>query len=185
MHPVLSSDISIPPVHRASLLVWTLLLGGLIVLSGCTSSRPPEERRAEQAQALGTWQYRVTGSPLLDRGSIQIEREGDRLLAILRDARRGPLRARVSVRDDRMELRIDQVVVSGRLEDDRYRATVELATWDVRGGPSVGRSSQAARRARGTLTARREGGKGRDSALNEQCRPLLRESSYVCSPLVP
>jgi len=81
MHSVLSSDISIPPVHRASLLVWTLLLGGLIVLSGCTSSRPPEERRAEQAQALGTWQYRVTGSPLLDRGSIQIEREGDRLLA--------------------------------------------------------------------------------------------------------
>ena len=173
-------------MHRAPLLlVWALLLGGLIALSGCTSSRPPEERRAEQAQALGTWQYRVTGSPLLDQGSFQVEREGDRLYAILRDARRGPLQARVSVRDDRMKLRLDQFVVSGRLDEGRYRATVELATWDVRDDPSVGRSPQAARRTRGTLTAQRQETGGRGFSRSNRCRPLLRESSYICPSLSP
>ncbi len=174
-------------VPRLFSLLWTgtLVLGGLLVLSACTSSRPPEDRRAVQAQALGTWQYQVTGSPLLDRGTIEIKRDGDRLYAMLRDTRRGPQRARVRVREGRMELRLDQVVVSGRLEDNRFRATVEWATWDIRSGRSVSPSSRSARRARGTLVAQRQHARGRDVSTGERCRPLLRESSYVCSPLAP
>ena len=185
MYSASSSDVFLTPVYRPSLLVWLFVLGGLIMLSGCTSSRPPEERRAQQAQALGTWQYRVTGSPLLDRGSIQIEREGDRLYAVLRDERRGPLRARVTVREDRMELRLDQVVVSGSLEDGRYRATVEWVTWDVRGSRSFARSPQSASRTRGILTAQRRGTEGRGFSPTDRCRPLLRESTYLCPSLAP
>jgi hypothetical protein len=134
---------------------------------------------------MGTWAYRTTGTPLLDQGSIQIERQDERLTATVRDTRRGRLRARVNVRDDRMELRLDDVVISGRLEDGRYQATVELATWDVRAGRSMAPSSQWAREARGSLVAHRQDTGPREATPSERCRPLLRESSYLCSPLRP
>lgn len=179
--------VQITLVPRSPLPVWfgMLLLGGLVFLSGCTSTRPPEERRAQQAQALGTWRYQVTGSPVLDQGSISIERNGERLFATLRDTRRGPLRARVTVREDWMELQLDRIVVSGRLKDDRYRATVELSTWDVRGGQSDVLSPQVRSRARGTLVAERRRTTRGDTRPSERCAPLLRESSYVCPPLTP
>lgn len=169
-------------------LSWTWLLVFLLgstVLGGCTSSRPPEERREAQAKALGTWQYRVTGTPVLDRGTFRVERQGERLIVKIRDTRRGPLQGRVRVRDDRMTMRLDQMVVSGQVEDDRFRASVDVATWDVRDNMRTRSPSRTSYQLRGTLFAERTGGPRDRPAPSHGCDPLLYESTYACPPLPP
>lgn len=153
-------------------------------LAGCMSPRTIQEIRADQAAALGMWEYRVRGSPALDQGTMRIHRQNGRLTARLRDASRGRLRAQVSVRDQWMELRLDQVRVSGRLENGSFRGSVTIPTWDV------STSQRARRRARlqaqGSLLAHRVNTSPRSGAAEEiGCAPLLRESNYVCSPLYP
>lgn len=173
-------------MHRFFLPGWTAaFLLVLVGTLGCASTSPSADQRDEQAQFLGTWQYRTVRAPGLDEGTFRIAREGDRLIAIVRDARRGRLRARVHIWEDRMALRLNGIRVAGRLEDGRYEATVEVSTWDVRRAPSRSPSARRDERLRGSLVARRTDAPPSTSGPGYGCRPLLRETSYACSPLSP
>jgi len=170
-------------MNRLFLISFASIFVGLLVVSGCASPRSAEEVQASQSAALGTWEYRVTGFSGLNRGTLRIQRQNGRLVARFRDERRERLDARVTIRDNWMELRLDRVLISGRLQNNRYRATVEIPVWDVSTTQAFRRSAS---RGRGSMVASlTQAGGYRTNTSDYGCAPLLRESSYACSPLHP
>jgi len=164
--------------------IFLIACGGLLLcLTGCRSSGSTSELTPAESQILGTWEYSVTGARILDRGTMQIQRDRGRLIAVLRDRHRGRFRARVSARKNWMEIRLDDLHISGRLHNGRYRATVAPSEWDASFSGSARRSF---RRSRASLVATQTQTLTRhDSTVRFGCEPLLRESSYACSPLHP
>lgn len=159
------------PLHRAILFVFVASL-----LWGCASSQPSTQNRAEESKAIGTWEYRVQGPAPLDRGLFRISRRNGRLRAIVRDRFQGRLYARVDVHDSRLELTIDELRISGQIDDDHFRGFLRLQRWDVSMRPDVRRPPSALRRA--SITAERvesvrpvHGDGGLD------CRSILREAN--------
>jgi len=170
-------------MRRTVFAVLLASVAGLLVLTGCGSSRPASDLGPQASRALGTWEYRVNGFPVLDRGTIRLKRENGRLVAILRDRRQGRLRARASIQKTWMELRLDRIYISGRLHEGEYRARVSFSTWDVSSSQSFRRSSL---QARGSLiAAQTQASTVSVSTRSFGCPPLLREGSYACSPLHP
>lgn len=165
-------------------LALAMVLGG-VVLGGCASSQSSVEESLQPSDVAGTWRYRTTGSPALSSGVIRIQHKDGDLRATLRDARRGQFRTRqVSLRGSWLEMRLDQVLVSGRLQERRYRASVEIITWDVTTSSELARRSTYSRR--GTMEAYQVRSSPQfGGAATYGCTPLLRESSFACSPLRP
>jgi len=169
-----------------SLVLAVAVVCGSFAVVGCASSRPGAEEPVRPADVTGTWEYRTTGSPALSSGTLRIRHKDGDLRAVLEDARRGQLRTRqVTVRDTWMELRLDQVLVSGRLRDNRYRASVEIITWDVATSSRLARRSTYNRRGSMEAYQVRSSSRLGDAADTFGCPPLLRESSFACSPLRP
>lgn len=74
--------------------------------------------------AIGTWKYRVEGPAALSRGEFRIAVEEDQLRALMRDERRGRLTAQVVLDGARMELSLNELRISGRIEDDTFQPPV-------------------------------------------------------------
>jgi len=147
-------------------------------LFGCTSSEPSREV-SERMRALGTWAYQATGVNSIRQGRLKIKsRDGD-LIGQFHDRVRGKVLGDVRVRGAYMEIRIDQLRITGRILNNQYSGTVKQSDWDVtRQNPR--RQSQARFEAR---RIRRQGESDTDDDFG--CPALLREASYACSPLRP
>lgn len=149
-----------------------------MVLLSCASSQTTSEVD-ERMRALGTWEYQATGVRSLRRGRLKIlSRDGD-LVGQFQDQMGGKFEANVQVQGARMEIRVDQLRITGRIRNNQYAGTIERSDWDVtRQNPR--RQSQARFEAR---RIRQHGESGADDDYG--CPSLLREESYACSPLRP
>ena len=160
---------------RSTLPRLVFLLLGVSLAVGCGTSQSATEKATAQAAVLGTWEYEVDGTAPLDRGVFHITTQGDRLRGIVRDQRLGRFRARVDVSSSRLALVLDELRISGHIEDDQFTALLRRPQWDV-----TQRSQYRRRRARGrsaTLYARRiRSGATADKPSILECRSLLREA---------
>jgi len=149
------------------------LCAGLVM--GCASSQSTTEDAASQAAVIGTWEYKVDGTAPLDQGVFRITTQDGRLLGILRDRRLGRLRARVDVNDSRLELSLDNLRISGYVENDQFTGFLRRRQWDVSIRRQSRRRSQFrsaslfARRVQSAVTA--------DTPSFLECRSLLREAN--------
>jgi hypothetical protein len=154
------------------LLLSTLLLG--VGLSGCASSRTAEQVAQNRAAVLGTWEYRTDNISALQRGTFQVMVKDGRLKGRFRDSWRGDLEAQVNIHGSHMELALDRIRITGRLEQNRFTAAVEPEIWDV--------SISGNRRSTGYFVARRVRSYSVFDDIGDfGCPSLLRESSYECS----
>ncbi len=99
---------------------------------------------------------------------------------MLRDTRRGRLDANVSQRGSRLEFTLNQVRVSGRIEDDRFVGLLRRPMWDVSTSQEVNRRRQRTSDS-GSIVARRvrnPGWMGSVPGLN--CPSVLVETNYRC-----
>lgn len=160
---------------RLLLLVLLVLAAGVL---GC-APRSAEEVAADRARALGTWEYQTDGIGVLQRGTMRITVDDGHLVGRFQDSWRGEVQARVMLQGPRMELDLDRVRITGRIERGRFRGTVHTPIWDV----SQPRAQQS--RSAGAFLARRVHSESLLQELTEfGCSSLLRESSYTCSPLL-
>lgn len=165
------------PLSRRRWLLKTIavVLIGLCLL-GCTGPRSAEVSVMNEAAALGTWEYTARGPSGLQEGTFQVSTEGDRLVVTFQDRWRGRITGRVRVHGSRMELRLNRLRISGRIRNERFTGSVEHDPWDLSESRRQNRS--------GSFVAQRIDGPGTsDDVQGLDCPPLLRESSYACSPL--
>jgi hypothetical protein len=152
-----------------------MLVGSLVV--GCTSSRSAEEVASDRANVLGVWKYRTDGVSMLQHGTLQIRVQDGRLTGRFNDQWRGTVEANVLLDGSHMEFNLNQVRISGRIQQDRFEGAIRRSFWDV--------SESGNERARpGYIVARRVRAQ---SVVTEMvdvgCPSLLHEASYRCSPL--
>lgn len=165
-------------MRRALPLRLILLLLGLGLTAGCTSSRSTVDDAAARAAAIGTWEYKVTGTAPLNAGVFQIAERNGRLQALVRDRRRGRFRARVTVRDTRLELSIDDLRISGRIEDDQFTGFLRLQQWDVSTRQRTRRRRRTSRSHSASFYARRiRSASARDRPSVLECESILREAN--------
>lgn len=126
---------------RIALSFLTAFIVGVFA-AGCASTHSPEEEARARAAAIGTWEYRVDGVAALHRGEFQITTENGRLRAQIRDERRGRFVARVKLNGSRMQLALENLRISGRIEDGSFTGTLYRPTWDVTTSSRSRRSSQ-------------------------------------------
>jgi hypothetical protein len=162
-----------PPFLRATTV--GAVIGIVLLLVGCSTTRAPEEVAADHEKVVGMWEYRTEGTGVLQRGTLRIFVEEGRLKGLLQDSWRGEIDALVQIQGARMELELDRVRISGRLRENRFEGVVQQRKWAVttQGTP---RSSP------GRLIARRVQKPSAAAAEEFGCPSLLRESSYICSP---
>lgn len=164
-------------MRRTFLLRFTLLILGLGLAVGCASSRSTKDDAAARAAAIGTWKYEVNGTAPLNSGTFQIAERDDRLQALVRDRRRGRLRAQVDVRDARLELVIDDLRISGRIQDDQFTGFLRRQQWDVSTRQRTRRRRRASHSHSASFYAQRvhsASGVTRPSLL--ECESILREA---------
>jgi len=155
-------------------LILVLVLGpGL--LGACATSRSAQDEAALRAAVVGTWAYDVKGFAPLDQGRFHITVRDGTLRGLIRDRRLGRLRARVEVQDSRLELTLDNLRISGYIEDDQFTGFLRRARWNVttrrqaRTRSQFRSASLYARRIRSAAVA--------DKPDVLECRSLLREAS--------
>ncbi len=160
----------------------TVLAVGLFCIAGgllcaCSSQRAPEETANDRATVLGVWKYRAHGTDALDRGTLQIHVRDGRLRGRIQDRWRGTEEADVLVENGYMDIRLNQVRISGRISGERFEATIRSEFWDLSesGNRRSGTGSFVARRIRKGSTD--------DDDTDFGCPSLLREQSYACSSL--
>lgn len=156
-----------------------LLLAG--VLAGCASTAPAPSP-AERAAVVGVWEYRTSGSPYLGQGTLHIRIRNGRLRAQLRDTQRGRMDAQVNQRGSRIELALDHIRVSGRVENDKLVGLFRRPTWDVSTSQDV-RSTRSRRYGSdsGSIVARRVQNPGVVGAVPTLgCTPILVEVDSRC-----
>ena len=156
-----------------------MTLVALLLLSGCASAGQTTDR-GDTSEVLGTWRYRtVAGSSLFDEGVIQITMQNGRLEGMLRDSRLGVAPLDVSYRGDNLQLRLEDIRIRGRVEDNEYVAFYERSMWDVTTPQRAQRRGQE--RVNGSLAARRVEAKGYDLQLPPLgCEEIFQEASKKC-----
>ncbi|MEF8815295.1 MAG: hypothetical protein V5A20_03725 [Salinibacter sp.] len=162
---------------RFCLLRFALLLvfGAGLVVGGCASSRSTQDEAAARTAVVGTWTYEVRGVAPLDQGRFRITTQNGDLRGIVRDRRLGRLRARVEVRDTRLQLTIDDLRISGFVEDDQFTGSLRRSQWTV----TARRQTRTRSRFRSaSLFAQRvRSAAAVDKPEILDCRSLLREAS--------
>lgn len=157
----------------ATVILLLALCTGLV--SACASSHSAEDDAAARAAVLGTWEYEVEGIAPLDRGVFHITTQDGRRRGLVQDRRLGRLRARVDVNDSRLELTLDDLRISGYIEDNQFTGFLRRARWSVterrwdRPQSRFRSVSLFARRVRGAPMA--------DKPSVLECRSLLREAN--------
>lgn len=159
----------------------------VFLLAGCTASAPTAISPEQASSVVGVWEYDVTGSPHLANGTLKIGFQDGRLTGTVRDRQRGHLSARIRLQGRRFEMRVDEVYVSGRVEDNRLQAFCRRPLWDVSTSQNVGRTGQPRRPSYSArLVARRVTAFPSAPASASRCDPLLEEVNYRCrTPLMP
>ena len=158
----------------ATILVLPLLCVGLV--TGCASSESTTNDAAVRAAVVGTWEYRVQGRAPLDQGVFRISMQNGRLRGILQDRRRGRLRVRVHAGDSRLALALDDLRISGHIEDDQFTGFLRRQQWDVSSRRRYHRRRSRFRSA--SLFARRvQSAAAADTPSILECRSLLREAN--------
>lgn len=159
-----------------SLLRLVLLFAlGLGFLGACATSQPTSDEAALRAAVVGTWTYDVQGIAPLDQGRFHITVRDGSLQGLIRDRRLGRLRARVEVRDSRLELSLDDLRISGHVEDDQFTAFLRRDQWDV--------ATRRRRRTRSRVrSASLHATRIRSAAVADkpdiiECQSLLREAN--------
>lgn len=155
-----------------------IVFGVLTLVIGCASSEPTESETAARSAALGTWEYRVDGIAPLNRGEFTITEKDGQLRAQIRDDRRGRFVARVQLNGSRLQLSMNDLRISGRIEDGSFTGTLRRPIWDVSTSSRMRRSS---RTRSASLVARRVASgsaTGPETALD--CPPILWETDDGC-----
>jgi hypothetical protein len=155
-------------------LLFLLVLGPAL-LSACATSRPAPNEAALRAAVVGTWTYDVQGVAPLDQGRFHITVRDGRLRGLVRDRRLGRLQARVEVRDSRLELTLDDLKISGYIEDDQFTAFLRRDQWDVRTRRQTRTRSQF--RSVSLYATRIRSAAVADKPDILECQSLLREAS--------
>jgi hypothetical protein len=123
---------------------------------------------------MGTWKYEVNGDAPLDAGTFRIHQKNGRLQGALTDRRRGRLRARVDVRASRLELRVNDLRISGSIEDGTFTGVLRRSQWSVT--PRQPRRSRSRFRS-ASLSARRiQSATSADTPSVLDCQSILREA---------
>lgn len=157
----------------ARVLIGVLLAAALA--GGCASSQSTQSSEAARAAALGTWRYQVEGAAPLNRGFFQITLRDGRLQGLVRDRRRGRLRARVDLRNSRLELVVDEMRISGYIEDGTFTAFLRPQRWSVTTTQRRGRYRQQTRSV--SLYAERvRSAAAADTPSILDCESILREA---------
>ena len=152
-----------------------LLVFGAGLVGGCASSRSTQNKAAAQTAVVGTWTYEVRGVAPLDQGRFRITTQNGDLQGIVRDRRLGRLRARVRVRDSRLELTINDLRISGYVEDDQFTGSLRRSQWTV---TARRRTRSRSRFRSASLFAKRvRSATAVDKPEILECRSLLREAS--------
>lgn len=153
-----------------------IVTGGL--LTACSSSRAPEDVARDRAAVLGLWKYHTNGIDELGHGTLQIHVQDGRLKARIQDRWRGTKEADVSVENGYMDVRLNQVRISGRIYGGRFEGVARDEFWDAseRGNRQSGAGSFVAKRIRRASSTVDDTDYG--------CPSLLREQSYACSSLL-
>lgn len=165
-------------MRRTVLLPLVLLVLGAGLVLGCASSGPQGPSAEAQAAAVGTWQYEVNGYAPLDEGTFRIRQTDGRLRGELTDRRRGRFRVRVDVRASRLELRMNDLRISGSIEDGTFTGVLRRSQWSV-----TSRQQRQQRRSRSrfrsaSLSARRiRSATSADAPSVLDCQSILREAS--------
>lgn len=170
---------SISAVSRLSpfSLVALVLAVGLAA-AGCSGTSHTTST-GDRNDVVGTWKYRATaGSDVLEEGVFQIRVRQGRLDGVLRDSRIGVVPLDVRYRGQRLEMRIDQIRIRGRVKNDQYTAFYERPMWDVTTSQSFRSRND---RINGSITARRVRSlaySGPEIPLG--CTDILEESTNRC-----
>ena len=151
-----------------------LLVLELGLLSACATSQPAQNEAALRAAVVGTWSYDVQGFAPLDQGRFHITVRDGRLRGLIRDRRLGRLQARVDVRNSRLELTLDDLRISGHIEDDQFTAFLRRDQWDVRTRRQTRTRSQF--RSASLYATRIRSAAAADKPNILECRSLLREA---------
>jgi len=154
-------------------LVFVLCVSG----TGCASSRSAEEIAKDRAAILGIWEYYTEGVSVLQRGTFRVRAQGGDLMAHFQDSWRGQFEVDLDLRGSRMEFEIDRLRISGQVLQGEFSGSIRRPLWDVsRESPH--------RQSIGYFEARRvRSSSGNRTQINYGCPSLLREASYICSPL--
>lgn len=173
-----------PLVRRTLVQGFISCLGLALVVAlvalgiGCASTPPSSSDVTGKSAVLGTWEYRAEGASKLTHGKFQISIEDGELRAFLHDEIRGEVDGRVKLRGTRMELTLDNLRISGRIEDNTYRATLSRPFWDV---STSSRSRRFSRARTASFVARRiVRGIGLDPLPALECPSILRETDDGC-----
>lgn len=164
-------------------LVPLLLIFCTGAVIGCLSSQSARdqsarEEAADRAAVIGTWEYEVQGVAPLERGTFRITIKKGRLRGIIRDRRRGRIRARVEVNDSRLELSLDNLRISGHIENDEFTGSLRRHEWDITASSSRNNVRSRFRPPSAYLFARRvESAAAADTPSILECRPILREAN--------
>jgi hypothetical protein len=171
---------SAPAVSRLSTLsIVALVIAAGLAVAGC-SGAGHSTSTGDRNDVVGTWKYRATaGSDVLEEGIFEIRVRQGRLDGVLRDSRIGIVPVDVSYRGQRLEMRIDQIRIRGRVQNNRYTAFYERPLWDVTTSQSFRSRND---RINGSITARRI----RSLAFTTPnlplgCTNILEESTDRCN----
>lgn len=156
-----------------------LVLAIGLALAGC-SGAGHSTSTGDRNDVVGTWKYRATaGSDVLEEGVFQIRVRQGRLDGVLRDSRIGIVPVDVTYRGERLEMRIDQIRIRGRVNNDRYTAFYERPMWDVTTSQSFRSRND---RINGSITARRVRSLAYSGpTLPLGCTDILEESTDRCN----
>jgi len=165
------------PVCRALPLRCALLFLCAGLAAGCASSRSAEDDAAGRAAALGTWRYEVDGSAPLSTGVFQIAERKGRLQGFLRDRRRGRLQARVKLQDRRLELTVDGLRVSGRIEEGQFTGVLRRERWDMTTRRRTRRRTRSRVRSASVHARRVRSASAADRPSILECESILREAN--------
>lgn len=141
---------------------------------GCTSSESARSSKEARASAIGVWEYKVSGVAPLDEGTFQITEQNGRLRALLQDRQRGRLRARVTLQDSHLTLTLDELRISGQIENGTFTGFLRRPQWDV--NTRRQRRSRSQFRSAPLQAQRVESASTVDEPSALDCQSILREA---------
>lgn len=154
----------------------TLLLLSVGLTLGCASSQSTEDKTASRAAAIGTWEYEVDGFAPLKAGVFRIAERRGRLQALVQDQRQGRFQARVDVSNRRLELTVDDLRISGRIEDDQFTGFLRRDQWDVSTTQRTRRQRRSSFRSASFHAQRVNSASTVDRPSILDCESILREA---------
>lgn len=155
--------------------VLLLFLFGAGFVGACTSSQSTQDEAAARAAVVGTWAYEVEGFAPLNQGRFHITIQDGELQGIVRDRRLGRLHARVQIHDSRLELTLDDLRISGYIEDDQFTGFLRRSQWDVTARRQTRTRSQF--RSASLFARRIRSASAVDKPKALECRSLLWEAN--------